>query len=127
MQVRLKGVRSMDISEMYKGKNLKAEDLNGDTHLTITDVESVEFDTDKGPEPKAVVHFLECEQGLVLNKINFNTIRDIVGGSSNSEDWKDQRITIFPSQTGFQGKQVPCIRVKLQAPAKDVPSSDIPF
>ena len=52
--------------------------------------------------------------GLVLNKTNAATIADLY--SEETTNWAGKPITLFTTQVEFRGKQVRCIRVKMDAP-----------
>ena len=61
-------------------------------------------------EEKPVLRFNEAKKGLVLNRINSTTIQELYGPETTA--WTGKRITLFPTTTEFQGKNVPCIRVR---------------
>ena len=127
------GESDMNINDQFTGAYLKASDLKGqDVPVTIARVDLEEI----GGDPKMVAYFQGKERGLVLNKTNANTIGEQHGPETDA--WAGRGITLFPSQTDFQGKTVPCIRVRLatappQAPPATVnagPSAfddDVPF
>tara|TARA_R110000803_G_scaffold6270_3_gene20361 strand:- start:1 stop:387 length:387 start_codon:yes stop_codon:yes gene_type:complete len=99
----------MDINDVYAGKSLKAADLKGqEVGVTIQGYKVVEYDDGK----KIVLSFQESDQTFVCNKTNAKTIADMLG--TDLDMWSGQQITIFPTQTDFQRKQVACIRVKLK-------------
>ena len=104
------------LSELYPSNYLKADDLP-DEGLSMT-IKTVEVEK-MGDDQKPVIYFKEKneteEKGLVLNKTNADAIAQLTG-SDDTDDWEGQRITIYPTETAFQGKTVPCIRVKLRAP-----------
>lgn len=101
----------MDINAAFPSDHLKASDLQGrEVNVTISHVEM----KDIGGDPKPVVYFIGKEKGLVLNKTNASAISQMHGHETDM--WVDRPITLFPSQTDFQGKIVPCIRVKIGAP-----------
>ncbi len=120
----------MDINAAFPSNYLKAADLGGqDAALVISHVAM----EDIGGDVKPIVYFVGKERGLVLNKTNASTIADQHGGETDM--WANKQITLFPSQTDFQGKQVACIRVRIGV-AQQVPqptvgglpaSDDIPF
>ena len=62
-------------------------------------------------EHKLVVWFAETEKGLVFNKINGETISEIVG-DDDSDSWADQKVVLFADKTDFGGRRVDCIRVR---------------
>lgn len=102
----------MNINDAFAATYLKAQDLMGqDVKLTIDRVEVQEV----GDDTKPVLYFRGKDKALVLNKTNASTIADQHG--AETDHWPGKEITLFPSQTDFQGKQVPCIRVRLAANA----------
>jgi hypothetical protein len=104
---------AMDMNQVFPGNHLKATDLQG-REVTVTIHEIVMEEVGSEQEEKPVVYFLGKQKGLVLNKTNNQTIMDLYG--SESDNWIGQKIVLFPTQTDFGGKQVPCIRVKISAP-----------
>ena len=79
----------MELNDIYPSQTLKAEDLKGqDCTVKIAGYESVSFDAG----PKLVLSFVGTDKTLVCNKTNSQTV------------------------AGFYGKQVACIRVRLQQP-----------
>ena len=97
-----------------EGKYIKASDLQGrDWPLTISGVQQEDVSgQNDAAEMKWVVYFQGGQKGLVLNVTNATTIADQHGDETNT--WAGRQITLFPTQTDFGGKQVPCIRVRLQ-------------
>ena len=95
----------MDVSHYLQGAFLKASDLDsGDIVTTISGVREAQI----GDDTKLV---LVTEKGdLVLNKTNLGVIVEAYG--SNTDGWMDRRIKMTAETTHFQGKRVPCIRVK---------------
>lgn len=99
----------MKASELCPTEHLAAVDLDGkDVVVTITHVDKKKV----GPEQvlKGRVHFKEFDRPLVINKTNKDRIVDWFG--NDCDKWKDQTITLYPSETDFQGKVVDCIRVR---------------
>lgn len=104
----------MKIGAAFPTKYIKASDLNGQqVSLTIASVGMEDVSGDG--EVKPVLHFQGAEQGFVLNKTNANTVVDVVG-TDETDLWVGKQITLYPTQTEFSGKMVPCIRVQLAAP-----------
>jgi len=104
----------VDINAAFPSKWLKAADLqNREVQVQISHVIMEDID---GSEHKPVVYFIGKEKGLVLNKTNANTIASVIG-QNDTDMWTNATIILFPTQTDFGGKTVPCIRVKLFNPA----------
>ena len=106
----------MDMNTVFPSKFLKASDLQ-DKAVVVT-IERVEMDSITDDTTKPVVYFVGKEKGLVLNKTNTKTISNLYGGES--DEWAGKSITIYPTETDFQGERVECIRVKIKRPATPV-------
>lgn len=100
-----------NVNQMFPSNYISAPDLHGNTVDVVIERVAPEL---IGTDNKYVLYFLGKQKGLVLNKINCTTISSIYG--PETDNWTGQPITLFPSQTEFQGKAVACIRVRLQAP-----------
>jgi hypothetical protein len=100
------------IDDFFPNKYLRAGDLNGDETVTISQVTAEVIGRDQQRLP--MVHFVELEKQLVLNKTNGNTITSLWGGVI--ENWIGKRITLFPTQVDYQGQQVPAIRIRMIRP-----------
>jgi len=123
----MKGDRQVKVGEVYvsEGKSLRAEDLQGRARkLTIEKYGTVTFD---GAE-KVVLNFVGAKKGLILNVTNANRL---VGnfGTDEIDEWIGKEVTLYPTTTEFNGKQVPCIRVKEEMPeiVEHDFDDDIPF
>lgn len=101
----------MKANDVFPSKYLKADDLNGDTLVTI---KSVTKETMKGKsgadETKPVMHFDEMQKGLVLNKTNWAAIAKLYG--DESDDWKGQTITLTVKEVDSFGDVVSAVRVE---------------
>lgn len=104
----------MNTNSMFPSKWLKADDLGGrKVVLTITELLMEKI----GEDEKPVLYFRGKTKGLVLNRVNSNTIA-LVLGTDETDEWTGGRIAIFPTTTEFQGKKVACIRVEDAIPAE---------
>jgi len=102
----------MDIGKVFPGRYIKVGDLDGrDVVVVIKDVklESV----GQGQQSKPVAYFRGTDKGLVLNVTNSKRIAAIAG-SNNTDDWRGTKITLYGTETEFQGDVVECIRVRVQ-------------
>lgn len=110
----------MRVTELCPSPHLEALDVGDGIGaamvVTIARVEKREVGAEK--VKKGVVYFAEFDRGLVLNKTNSRTIASLYG--SNTDDWIGEQITIYRSETSFQNKTVPCIRVKDVRPESPV-------
>ncbi len=110
----------MRVTDLCPSPHLEALDL-GDSIgaavvVTIARVEIKEVGAEK--VRKGVVYFSEFPRGLVLNKTNSRTIAGLYG--TDTDAWIGEQITIYRSETSFQNKTVPCIRIKDLRPAPAV-------
>lgn len=113
----------MDINDVYQSgaEYLKAADLQGrDAVVTIETVQP----EDLREEKKLVCYFQKREKALVLNKTNALVIADAYGPETDA--WIGRQITLYPTTTFFDGRNVPCIRVRIPA-AAGVADDDVPF
>lgn len=126
----------MKANDIFSSKYLSAADLRG-RDVTVT-IDTTSIEKMQNGEKKLALTFRGKEKGMLLNKTNFNTIAAVLG-LEDTDDWEGQQITLYPTETDFQGKMVDCIRVrrnaaalasKLAAPAPPVDEPDddsIPF
>lgn len=120
------------LNEIFSGDYLKAEDLQGrSVPVTISAVSVKEFDDGK----KLILSFAGKDKQLVCNKTNASIIQEVLG-SSDTDDWVGQKVTLITKKVEFQGKLVPAIRVKLEDGFNSAPKqpeivegegSDVPF
>lgn len=90
---------------------LKADDLGTSKPVVTIDrvvVEVIGQEKDKKP----VVYFEAKEKGLVLNRVNADSITEIAG-SDETDDWAGVQIQLYVDpKVMFQGKKTPAIRVR---------------
>jgi hypothetical protein len=102
----------MRVTELVPSPHLESLDIGdriGDERtLTIEGVDVREVGSEK--VRKGVLLFKELDRGMVLNKTNSRTIAALYG--SETTKWKGKRVTLYRSETSFQGKLVPCVRVR---------------
>ncbi len=100
----------MNINLAFPSKWIRATDLQGrDITMTILRVLEEVVDRDGG-DTKPVVYFGGTKKGLVLNKVNADTITEMAG--EETDDWTGQIITLYPTKTDFGGTRVDCIRIR---------------
>ena len=108
----------MDLSSMYGGKALNAEDFEPKGRvLTISNVDvKVYNEGTANAEKKPRVFFEETDKFLGLNKTNYQTLCEIFG-STDTDDWIGERVRLYRATTMFNGNpKTPCIRVKAVSP-----------
>lgn len=101
----------------FPSKYMKVSDLNG--KAIVVTISGVEFET-VVTDNKLVARFNEGGvKPVVLNKTNCEAVAGIAG-SDDYLDWSGHKVEIFPSSTEYQGKRVPCIRIR--APRQPKPA-----
>src|SRR6266496_3969224 len=99
----------MKADDIFQSRYLKASDLQGrDVTVIIDRVDLVRMP--QGGQTKPALYFRGKEKALILNKTNFNTIVSVTG-IDDTENWPGRQITIYPTETEFQGNITDCIRV----------------
>ena len=99
----------MNANELCPAPHLEAADLAGeDVTVTITEVGFSEVGEKK--ETKGIILFQEFPRGLVLNRTNLKRIIALYGNDTDA--WVGKQIVLYPSETDFGGRTVPCIRVR---------------
>ena len=101
----------MNINDLFPSNYLKADDLQG--HEVECQIESVKLE-DLNGERKLVLYFRDRKKGLVLNKTNTQVLGASYG--PETDDWFGRKVVVYPDQTPFQGKLVPCLRVRVPVP-----------
>ncbi len=102
----------MKISNAFPSNYLRAADFEAPAKLVMT---KVEIEPVADGEHKPILYFQGKDKGMVLNKINSNTISDAYG--DDTEDWMGKELVLYATTTDYQGKTVPCIRVRKPKPA----------
>ncbi len=97
----------MKISEAFPSKYLKADDLTGKIAVTILDVLQESVGSDKSV--KLVLYFRELAKPMICNRTNGDMIAQLHG--DETDGWRSKRIVLTRALVGFQGKNVPAIRV----------------
>lgn len=105
----------MRIGAAFPSKYLKAADLPDGQYVRVTmdhvAVENVAGNNDPEDE-KPVLYFRGKQKGMVLNRTNSNTISAVYG--DETDDWSGKPILLYSAETQFQGKTMPCLRVKVE-------------
>ena len=102
----------MNIDDSFPSKYLKAADISGDTRAIIAGCTSEDV-AGKGnaADFKPVLVFSNLERGIVLNKTNAGTIKAAYG--KDTDEWVDKEVILFQMSTQFNGRDVPCIRMRI--------------
>lgn len=96
-------------------------DLAGrDVTVTIKSAKAEQLNVQGGRKSKKpVLHFVEAEKGLALNKTNAKVIAAMYG--NDTREWVGKRITLYPTTTQFGDQRVDCIRIRPKIPAEPKP------
>lgn len=105
-----------DFRKMYDSEFLYSFDLDGkDVTVTIDRVEAGTLTGSGGRKTKKpVVYFEGRTKGLALCKTNARTIAALY--TNDTDKWKGNKVTLYPTTTTFGPDTVECIRVRPQAP-----------
>jgi hypothetical protein len=111
----------MDAKVMLSGQYLNAQDLRGrPVRVTISRVDVGRF---RDGTSKLILSFEGARKQLVLNKTNLRAVIAVLG-TSETEDWVGQRLTLEPKRVDFGGQLVDAVRVASPAepPARPAPA-----
>lgn len=101
----------MKISETFKSKYMKSEDVKRDGQTQIITAVSLEDTAGNGQQRdfKPVLYFEGCDVGLVLNKVNGMMTAALYG--DETDDWIGRPFVMRLEKVLFNGKIVDGIRV----------------
>lgn len=99
------------VAELFPSKYVAAVDVQVPVQVQISRIDMEEVGDAKDSKP--VLYFTGKKKGMVLNKTNANRIAEKYGEEVSA--WMGKTITLYASETDFQGKVVPCVRVKVDA------------
>ena len=105
-----------NIDNLFDDPLMKAANLDGkDAIVTVAGFSTAEVGQDREQVP--TILFEEFEKAMVLNKTNANMIKAIFEsepGKSDvdTEDIIGKRVTLYPTNTDYEGRMVPCIRIR---------------
>lgn len=110
----------MLISSVFHSTYLRADDIPAGRDAAVQiDRVDLEYVDGQTADPKPVAYFAGKNRGLVLNKTNASTIA--AGYGDETDAWAGRPLVIFTTSTSFQGRQVPCLRVRIPSQAPPVP------
>ena len=99
----------MEANSLCPSPHLEAADLNGGPkEVTIKSVDFHEVGVEQ--VQKGVVFFDEFDRAMVINRTNLKRV--IAHHGNDTDSWLGKKITLYPSETDFNGQVVPCIRVQ---------------
>lgn len=110
----------MKLNDMFPRRYANGADLNGKAvTLTISSVQTERMRPSPGaPEQrKYVVYFQEAQKGVILSRTLANQIDAATNNSTGDTDnWIDQRITLYPQPMTVAGQPRIAIRARKPAP-----------
>ena len=111
----------MKVSDMFPSKYLRAADIPAgrEVQVIISRLEQVAIEGEA--ELKPVLFFEKARKGLVLNKTNALAIAEKYG--DDAEFWNGKPVIVFASTVLFQGKNTPCLRVRVPALPATAPAA----
>ena len=105
-----------DYRKSFSAKYLKALDLeDGPQTVKVTKV----VEEDVFDEMKLVL-YSDADKALILNKINSTTVADLAE-SDDTDAWVGTPIELYASTVEFQGKRVPCVRIRAPKRTRETP------
>jgi hypothetical protein len=100
----------MDWNQIFPSKYLKADALP-EGRSTVTIVRVDQGRVGEAAQLKAVVHFKEFEQGLILNRTNATTLRKAFGDAADK--WAARVIELIAREVDVRGEPMLGIRINI--------------
>jgi len=100
------------LTELCPSPHLEAADLDGETVVTIKGYDWHPVGKEK--VIKGVLYFNEFERGMVINKTNRVALQAMFGNLL--EELVGKRITLYVGEAAYEGKMVPCLRIRAKEP-----------
>jgi hypothetical protein len=101
---RSSGGRFLSAGDLVNGSGQKVE------VPVVIDRYELDVEMQQGGDTKDVVFFKGKNKGLALNNVNGNTIEQAYG---DMDQWEGKDIILYPAETMFGNKMVPCIRLRV--------------
>ena len=102
----------MAFNDYFDSTYMSVSDLDGrDLNITIDRIAKEKVG--KQQEVRPVLYADGMRKGMIINRTNFKSIAKILG--QDDSKWKGGRVTLFPTETEFQGEPVEAIRVRPKA------------
>lgn len=96
----------INMNEAFPSKWLKADDIDRETIVTISDVTMESIGDD---ERKPVVWFQGYDKGMVMNKTNANNVSALYGPDTDA--WLGKPMTLTTAMVDFQGRSTRALRL----------------
>lgn len=105
----------MNRSQLFPSKYLAASDVtHGGKDGVVVTILDVQEEKMRDGKPKPIIKFKEFEKWMVCNVTNWRAIEKMLG--EESDDWTNEQIILYASETTFDEDVVDCIRVKNKRP-----------
>jgi len=102
----------VNVDSLFSGNYLKTSDFDKEKEVEIKSVKVEFFGREEDAERKAVVYFEGIERGLVLNKVNAESLKEI-SGSAETDVWIGLKVLIYTDKNVmFSGQRVGGLRIK---------------
>ena len=99
-------------AEKFFGSYLKTTDVKQDVKVTIVQVEAENIGREGNEDLKLLVFFEGLEKPMVLNKVNFETLKELTG-TSETDSWLGETVILYTDpNVMFGGKRVGGLRIK---------------
>jgi hypothetical protein len=99
----------LDANKLCPAPHIEAAELNGEEKVVT--IKSVNFsEVGKEKVTKGIIYFEEFDRGMVVNRTNLKRV--IAHHGNETDSWVGKELTLYPSETDWQGQTVPCIRVR---------------
>ena len=96
----------INMNDAFPSKWLKADDIERDTTVTITNVTIESIGDD---ERKPVVWFQGFDKGMVMNKTNATNVSSCYGPDTDA--WIGRQMTLATAMVDFQGRSTRALRL----------------
>lgn len=99
-------------ADVFPSKHLSAGDLAKYPHGITLVIDRVAFEqVGKDKDNRAVLYFRGAQKGLIMNKTNWTRIEQSTG-QRDTDYWPGWAVTLYPTTTTYEGKEVDAIRIK---------------
>lgn len=99
-------------ADVFPSKHLSAGDLSRHPQGITLVIDRVAFEqVGKDKDNRAVLYFKGAQKGLILNKTNWTRIEQSTG-QRDTDFWPGWAVTLYPTTTTYEGKEVDAIRIK---------------
>lgn len=99
-------------NDVFPSKHLSAADLVKHPNGITLVIDRVAFEqVGKDKDNRAILYFKGAQKGLIMNKTNWTRVEQSTG-QRDTDHWPGWAITLYPTTTTYEGKEVDAIRIK---------------